>query len=45
MKERSLQRIPVVHQCKKPIAVICARGALQNFLDEVENYAMSAGYQ
>jgi len=52
MKERRLQRIPLVDQRGKPIGIIYARDALQELLGEVENeeallrdYVMSIGYQ
>jgi len=52
MKERGLQRIPVVDQRKKPIGIIYARDALQNLLGEVKDqemllrdYVMNVGYQ
>jgi CBS domain-containing protein len=52
MKERGLQRIPVVDQSGKPIGIIYARDALQSLLSEVEDegtllrdYVMSVGYQ
>ncbi|MBC7663619.1 MAG: CBS domain-containing protein [Caulobacter sp.] len=37
MKERGLQRIPVVDQDGKPIGIIYARDALQSLLGEAEN--------
>jgi len=52
MKERGLQRIPVVDQDGKPIGIIYARDALQTLLGAVENdeallrdYVMNVGYQ
>lgn len=52
MKERGLQRIPVVDQRKKPIGIIYARDALQNLLGEVKDqemllrdYVMNVGYR
>jgi CBS domain-containing protein len=37
MKERGLQRIPVLDGARRPIGVIYARDALQNLLGEAEN--------
>lgn len=52
MKERSLQRIPILDQDGKPVGIIYARHTLQNLLGEVENdeallrdYVMNVGYQ
>lgn len=52
MKERGLQRIPIVDQGGKAVGIIYARDALQNLLGETENdeallrdYVMSVGYQ
>ncbi len=52
MKERGLQRVPVVDQYRKPIGIIYARDALQNLLGEMGNeeallrdYVMNVGYQ
>ncbi len=52
MKERGLQRIPIVDQAGKPVGIIYARDALQALLGETENdeallrdYVMSVGYQ
>jgi predicted transcriptional regulator len=52
MKERGLQRIPVVDQDGKPIGIIYARDALQTLLGAMENdeallrdYVMNVGYQ
>lgn len=52
MKERGLQRIPIVDQGGKPIGIIYARDALQNLLGAVESdetllrdYVMDVGYQ
>jgi len=52
MKERGLQRIPVVDQGGKPIGIIYARDALQHLLGALENdeallrdYVMNVGYQ
>lgn len=52
MKERGLQRIPVVDHREKPIGIIYARDALQNLLDQSEtdegflrDYVMGVGYQ
>ena len=52
MKERGLQRIPVIGRGRKPIGIIYARDALQNLLGESENnetllsdYEMGIGYQ
>jgi CBS domain-containing protein len=52
MKERGLQRIPVVDQGGKPVGIIYARDALQSLLGEVEDdvallrdYVMNVGYQ
>lgn len=52
MKERGLQRLPMVDQGGKPIGIVYARDALQRLLGESENdetllrdYVMSVGYQ
>lgn len=52
MKDRSLQRIPILDQDGKPVGIIYARDALQKLLGEVENdeallrdYVMNVGYQ
>lgn len=52
MKQRGLQRIPIVDQGGKPIGIVYARDALQNLLGAVENdeallrdYVMDVGYQ
>jgi CBS domain-containing protein len=52
MKERGLQRIPIIDQAGKPIGIIYARDALQQLLGESENeesllrdYVMGIGYQ
>ena len=52
MKERGLQRVPLVDHGGKPIGIIYARDALQHLLDESENdevllrdYVMGIGYQ
>ena len=52
MKERGLQRIPVLDRARRPIGIIYARDALQVLLGEVENegellrdYIMGVGYQ
>ena len=52
MKERSLQRIPIVDQDGRPIGIIYARDALQSLLSEAENeeallrdYVMCVGYR
>lgn len=52
MKERGLQRIPVVDQGGTPLGIIYARDALQSLLGEAEDdeallrdYVMSVGYQ
>lgn len=52
MKEKNLQRIPVVDHEGKPLGIIYARDALQDLLNEVENeesllrdYVMCVGYQ
>ena len=52
MKERGLQRIPLIDQHGKPIGIIYARDALLNLLGEVQDeeillrdYVMSIGYQ
>ncbi len=52
MKERDLQRIPIVDQGGTPIGIIYARDALQTLLGAVENdeallrdYVMNVGYQ
>ena len=52
MKERRLQRIPLLDQRDAPIGIIYARDALQGLLGEAEDdeallrdYVMSVGYQ
>ncbi len=52
MKERGLQRLPLVDGSMKPIGILYARDVLQNLLGEVEDqdtllrdYVMSVGYQ
>ena len=52
MKQKSLQRIPVVDQSNRPIGIIYARDALQNLLGEMKDeegllrdYVMNVGYQ
>lgn len=52
MKERDLQRIPIIGRDRKPIGIVYARDALQNLLGESENdeallrdYLMGIGYQ
>lgn len=52
MKERGLQRIPIVDGNHKPIGIIYARDALQSLLGESENdeillrdYVMGIGYR
>lgn len=52
MKERGLQRVPVVDRSNKPLGIIYARDALQGLLGEVEHeeallrdYVMSIGYR
>jgi predicted transcriptional regulator len=52
MKERGLQRIPVVDQKRRPVGIIYARDALAGLLGESENeegllrdYVMNVGYQ
>ena len=52
MKERGLQRIPVLDRVRRPIGIIYARDALQVLLGEVENegellrdYIMGVEYQ
>jgi len=52
MKSRSLQRIPIIDENRRPIGIIYARDALQCLLGEVENdeallrdYVMDVGYQ
>ncbi len=52
MKERGLQRIPIIGRDRKPIGIIYARDALQNLLIQSENdeallrdYVMGIGYQ
>ena len=52
MKERRLQRIPLLDQGDTPIGIIYARDALQGLLGEADNdeallrdYVMSVGYQ
>lgn len=52
MKERGLQRIPLVDHEVKPIGLIYARDALQSLLGEVESdeallrdYVMNVGYR
>ena len=52
MKERGLQRIPIIDGDRKPIGIIYARDALQNLLGESESdetllrdYVMGIGYQ
>ena len=52
MKDRGLQRIPVLDGNRKPIGIIYARDALQCLLGEVESeevllrdYVMDVGYQ
>lgn len=52
MKEKGLQRIPVLDEARRPIGIIYARDALQILLSEVENegellrdYIMGVGYQ
>ncbi len=52
MKNRGLQRIPIVDENRRPIGIIYARDALQCLLGEVENdeallrdYVMDVGYQ
>lgn len=52
MKERSLQRIPIIDSEGKPLGILYARDALQGLLGEVENeesllrdYVMGIGYR
>ncbi len=52
MKQKGLQRIPVVDQSNRPIGVIYARDALQSLLGEIKDeegllrdYVMDVGYQ
>lgn len=52
MKERDLQRIPIIDQNDKPLGVIYARDALQSLLGEVQDeesllrdYVMGIGYR
>ena len=52
IKERSLLRIPVLDESRKPIGIIYARDAIHNLLGEVENeeallrdYVMNVGYR
>ena len=52
MKERSLQRIPMVDQDGRPLGMIDARDALESLLSETENeesllrdYVMCVGYR
>jgi CBS domain-containing protein len=52
MKERGLQRVPIVGQRGKPIGIIYARDALQSLLAEIEDeetllrdYVMNIGYR
>jgi CBS domain-containing protein len=52
MKERGLQRIPIVDQGEKPVGIIYARDALQHLLDQSEidedslrDYVMGVGYR
>jgi CBS domain-containing protein len=52
MKERGLQRIPVLERVRRPIGIIYARDALQVLLGEAENegellrdYIMGVGYR
>lgn len=52
MKQKSLQRVPVLDDARAPIGIIYARDALQNLLRETENqeallrdYVMTVGYR
>lgn len=52
MKDRGLQRVPIVDQRGKPIGIIYARDALQSLLGEIEDeeallrdYVMNIGYR
>ena len=52
MKQKGLQRIPVVDQSNRPIGIIYARDALQNLLSGVKDeeellrdYVMNVGYK
>lgn len=52
MRERGLQRIPMVDERDKPIGIVYARDVLQNLLGEIggeeallRDYVMDVGYQ
>ncbi len=52
MRERGLQRIPMVDERDKPVGVVYARDILQNLLGEMggeeallRDYVMDVGYQ
>jgi CBS domain-containing protein len=52
MRERELQRVPILDEARRPLGIIYAREALQALLSEVENedellrdYISGVGYR